>query len=137
MDRAESLRRLAGATNGHLGTVRPDGRPHVVVATFALVGEDIVTAIDRKPKTTQRLQRLVNIEANPAVTFLVDHYEDDWTRLWWVRVDGTASIHADGPVRDTAVNALVGKYERYNQTPPDGPVIVIRTDRLVAWSHTR
>lgn len=136
MDRTEGLRRLAEAPTGHLGTVRPDGRPHVVVVTFALSGDHIITAIDHKPKTTQRLQRLVNIEANPSVTFLVDHYENDWARLWWVRVDGKASIYRDGPAHQAAVDALAAKYQPYRETPPTGPVISISTDRVTAWGDT-
>jgi PPOX class probable F420-dependent enzyme len=86
-----------------LATVTPGGRPHLVPVVFALVtdpqgaedaedAEDVVyTAVDAKPKTTRRLRRLANIEGNPEVSLLVDHYADDWTRLWWVRVDGVAT----------------------------------------------
>ncbi len=72
MDRAESLDRLAAARSGHLATVRPDGSPHVVVVTFALIDGFAVTAIDHKPKSTRRLQRIANIEANPVASLLVD-----------------------------------------------------------------
>lgn len=125
---------MARAPSGHLGTVRPDGRPHVVVVTFAVVGDIIVTAIDHKPKTTERLQRLVNIEAHPSVTFLVDHYQDDWTGLWWVRADGQASLHQSGETWDDAIEALRAKYGQYQQRPPEGPVIVIVPDRVISWS---
>jgi len=127
---------MAGARSGHLGTVRPDGRPHVVVVTFAVAEGNIVTAIDHKPKRTERLQRLVNIEANPSVTFLVDHYENDWNRLWWARADGPASIHTSGGVRDAAIEALCAKYDQYRDRPPEGPVIVIEPDRVISWSST-
>lgn len=136
MNRAESLTRLANAPAGHLGTVRPDGRPHVVVVTFALLEEKIVTAIDHKPKTTDRLQRVVNIEANPSVTFLVDHYENDWTRLWWVRIDGHASVSYSGQTREESIEALVAKYEHYERTPPVGPIITIAPERVISWEHT-
>jgi PPOX class probable F420-dependent enzyme len=127
---------MAGERTGHLGTVRPDGRPHVVVVTFAMANGDIVTAIDQKPKRTERLQRLVNIEANPSVTFLVDHYQNDWARLWWVRVDGTASIHDSGRRRDEAIEALAGKYEQYRLQPPEGVIVSIRPERVISWSST-
>jgi PPOX class probable F420-dependent enzyme len=127
---------MAREHTGHLGTVRPDGRPHVVVVTFAMAAGDIVTAIDHKPKRTERLQRLVNIVAHPSVTFLVDHYEDDWQRLWWVRVDGRASIHRSGETWDEAVEALVAKYEQYRLQPPAGPVIAIRPGKVTSWSGT-
>lgn len=136
MDRADALARLAGERSGHLGTVRPDGTPHVVVVTFALSNGRIVTAIDHKPKRTDRLQRVINIEANPSVTFLVDHYEDDWDRLWWVRIDGRASISSSGDVRDAAIVSLSAKYEQYRSRPPQGPAIVVEPDRVISWSST-
>lgn len=137
MDRAEALIRLARARSGHLGTVRPDGKPHVVVVTFAAMGGSVVTAIDHKPKRTQRLQRLVNIEANRSASLLVDHYDEDWDGLWWVRLDGPASIHRTGELWSGAVDALVDKYPQYRERPPEGPVIVIAQDRVTWWDGTR
>lgn len=137
MDRAEALARLSRARAGHLGTVRPDGRPHVVVVTFAIVAGNVVTAIDHKPKRTERLQRLINVEATPWASLLVDHYDEDWDRLWWVRVDGPAAIHQDDELRSDAVGALVGKYPQYERQPPRGPVIVLAQDRLTWWDGTR
>lgn len=127
---------MAAAPAGHLATITPDGRPHVVVITFALIDGFVVTAIDHKPKKTQRLQRLVNIAANPTTSFLVDHYDDDWTRLWWVRVDGPASIHEFGEIREVGVAALVAKYPQYRERPPGGPVIALALDRLSYWEST-
>lgn len=137
MDRAEALIRLARARAGHLGTVRPDGRPHVVVVTFAAVAGNLVTAIDHKPKRTERLQRLENIEANRWASLLIDHYEEDWERLWWVRMDGPASIHQGDELWSEAIASLVGKYAQYEKQPPRGPVIVIAQDRLTWWDGTR
>lgn len=136
MNRAEGLDRLARSRSGHLATVRPDGRPHVVVITFALLEQTIVTAIDHKPKMTQRLQRLVNIERTPQASFLADHFEEDWHRLWWVRVDGTGEIHTGGEMRDHAIEALVSKYAQYRETPPEGPVIAISIERVSSWEGT-
>ena len=78
-----------------LATASPAGVPHLVPVTFACVaGADdwLVFAVDHKPKTTTRLRRLANIESNPSVTFLVDEYDDDWSRLWWVRADAQARL---------------------------------------------
>lgn len=134
---AESLDRLATARSGHLATVRPDGKPHVVVVTFALIDGYAVTAIDHKPKTTTRLQRLTNIEANPVASLLVDHYDDDdWTNLWWVRVDGEASIHHDGTIREHAIEALTIKYTQYEEQPPEGPVIAISLEGISSWASS-
>lgn len=135
MEHAEALELLAGARVGYLSTVRPDGRPHVVVATFALVGERLVTAIDDKPKTTQSLQRLRNVEAGSDAAFLADHYDDgDWSRLWWVRVDGPARVLGEGPTHDEAISALVAKYDQYQDRPPGGPVVAIEIERVTSWA---
>lgn len=134
MDRAECEERLAAARSGHLATVRPDGRPHLVVVTFATYGDRIVTAIDHKPKSTQRLQRLVNIEADPNVSFLVDGYDEDWARLWWVRVDGGAGIWVDGVEWHEAIDALVVRYDQYRERRPEGPVIAIEPSEITGWA---
>ena len=105
--------------------------------TFALVGDDrLVTAIDHKPKTTMRLQRLANIDARPEVTVLVDHYEDDWEQLWWVRLRGDAHAVAAGDEWDEAVAALVARYAQYEERPPDGPVIVVEITSWLGWAWT-
>lgn len=126
-------RRLAEALVAHLATVGPGGRPHIVPITFAIEGDAIYFAVDAKPKRTTDLQRLRNIEANPAVAVLVDHYEDDWSRLWWVRVDGQARVLGPGQ-SDRAVGLLVDRYAQYRQARPSGPVVVITIDRITGWS---
>jgi PPOX class probable F420-dependent enzyme len=115
-----------------LATVGPSG-PHLVPIVFAVVGEAVCTAVDGKPKTTPDLRRLRNIRADPRVTVLVDHYADDWSLLWWVRLDGRARVvDAAEPGGLAAIEALTGKYEQYRSTPPPGPVILIQPQR---WSH--
>jgi PPOX class probable F420-dependent enzyme len=136
MNRAESLARLAVARSGHMATVRPDGEPHIVVVTFALIDEHVVTAIDHKPKTTQRLQRIVNIESHPSASFLVDHYDDDWAKLWWVRVDGAAAVHEDGALHQHAIESLTIKYPQYEERPPEGPVVTIALDDVSWWASS-
>jgi PPOX class probable F420-dependent enzyme len=117
-----------------LATVRPDGTPHLVVVTFALVGDTVVTAVDEKPKTTASLQRLANIEHQSAVSLLVDHYDEDWSQLRWVRLDGTAEVVHDEPRRTELLDSLVVKYEQYRREPPLGPVVVIDVRRATSWS---
>ena len=136
METAEALSRLAAARSGHLATIRPDGLPHVVVVTFAVTADSVVTAIDHKPKSTRWLQRLRNISAHPVAAFLVDHYDDDWTRLWWVRVDGPATIHESGDIHADAIAALAGKYPQYREIQPEGPVIAVALADVTSWSHT-
>jgi PPOX class probable F420-dependent enzyme len=123
---------LAAARVGRLATVRPDGRPHVVVCCFAVEGDLVWTAVDAKPKRGTRLQRLTNLRANPRASLLVDHYEEDWERLWWVRVDGTAEVLDEGD--DRALAALTAKYPQYTASPPAGPVIALTIVRMSAWS---
>ncbi|MEU8355303.1 TIGR03668 family PPOX class F420-dependent oxidoreductase [Nonomuraea sp. NPDC048882] len=117
-----------------LARIARDGTPRVVPVTFALMGEHVVTAVDHKPKTTTNLARLRDIAANPAVSLLADHYEDDWTRLWWVRADGRASIMADGEPRERALDALAAKYAQYRERRPEGPVILVEVSRWRGWS---
>jgi PPOX class probable F420-dependent enzyme len=126
--------RLASARVGHLATVRPDGRPHVVVCCFALEGDRLWTAVDAKPKATTRLQRLVNVRAHPWASLLVDHYEEDWGGLWWVRVDGAATVLDRGGEYERALAALVSKYAQYADAPPGGPVIALAAERWRGWA---
>ena len=120
---------------GRLATVRSDGRPHLVPVTFASAGPGlIVTAVDHKPKRNTNLQRLDNIRANPAATLLVDHYEDDWASLWWVRIDATAKVVLDEPHRTELAAALVRKYQQYAENPPAGAVIVLTIRHVASWN---
>ncbi len=116
----------------HLATVDPAGRPHVVPICFALDGATLYTAVDEKPKRTRRLQRLRNIEANPRVEVVIDHYDDDWALLWWVRLRGTARI-VDDP---RAMELLAAKYAQYRAHPPAGPVIAVTIEERSEWAAT-
>ena len=122
-----------------LATITPDRTPHLVPVVFAVDGEsrdcpDVVyTAVDGKPKTTQRLRRLANIETNPQVSLLVDEYADDWTQLWWVRVDGAATIHSDGAMMLTGIRLLRAKYSQYQTVALSGPVIAVTVARWSSW----
>lgn len=121
---------------GRLATVRPDGSPHVVPVTFALIDAHIATMVDHKPKTTARLQRLTNIETNGSAALLVDHYVDEWSKLWWVRVDGPAEVHRDGRTWKKAGDALEAKYRQYCEKRPTGPAILISIGKITFWAST-
>ena len=125
--------RVASARAGHLATVRPDGRPHLVVCCFATTGDTVYSAVDDKPKTTRQLQRLRNLAAHPAVALLVDHYSDDWTALWWVRVDGSGRLLNRDDEYDRAMALLAEKYDQYRRRTPAGPLIGIDIQRWTAW----
>ncbi len=115
-----------------LATVDREGRPHVVPICFVVDGDTLYTAVDEKPKRTRRLRRLQNIEANPRVEVLIDHYEDDWSKLWWVRLRGTAQIVED----PRAVDLLAAKYVQYRERPPAGPVIAIEIEERSEWTSS-
>ncbi|GAA1258611.1 TIGR03668 family PPOX class F420-dependent oxidoreductase [Sphaerisporangium rubeum] len=124
--------RFSAAQVARLATVTPDGAPHLVPVTFAMQGDLVLTAVDHKPKTTTALRRLRNIEHDPRVSLLVDHFEDDWTHLWWIRADGHASIlYGD----DRPLAPLVAKYPQYAARPPEGPVIAVQVTRYVSWAY--
>ena len=134
MDEARCRAYLAAARVGRLATVRPDGGPHVVVCCYALDGDRVWTAVDDKPKAGPRLQRLANVRANPRASLLVDHYEEDWEALWWVRVDGAAAVLEGGNEGERAIAALTARYPQYARARPGGPVIAITVERITGWS---
>lgn len=132
--------RFAAARVARLATVSAAGVPHLVPITFAVLERDrVVFVVDHKPKSTTRLRRLANIAANPAVCLLVDEYDDDWSRLWWVRADGTATVvDADddtGPWTE-AVDALAARYPAYVEHRPAGPVVSIEVTTWSGWAAT-
>lgn len=127
-------RRFAGARVGHLATADAVATPHVVPVCFGLQDDTIYFAVDAKPKRTTDLKRLRNIAANPRVSILVDHYEEDWRLLWWVRADGRARVVGDGDELERAIAILQRRYAQYHDAPPGGPVVAISIQRLSGWS---
>jgi PPOX class probable F420-dependent enzyme len=106
------------------------GAPHLVPIVFAVDGDTVWTAVDAKPKRTRELRRLDNVRANPRVAVLVDHYEDDWSALWWARADGSARVLESAP---GAVELLAARYAAYRAEPPAGPFLEIRVARWSGW----
>jgi PPOX class probable F420-dependent enzyme len=127
--------RLTSAPVVRLATTDETGRPHLVVVTFAVEGDHIFTAVDAKPKRTRDLKRLRNIRADPRVAVLADHYEDDWTRLWWVRADALAEIIEDPAAMARPVSLLRERYRQYREAPPEGPVIALTVERWTGWAY--
>jgi PPOX class probable F420-dependent enzyme len=137
LDAEESQRRLASGRVATLATLSADGRPVLVPITFSCSGDRIVSVVDHKPKTTSALRRLDNIRRNPTVSVLVHDYDDaDWDRLWWVRADGRAHVVSDGTAYDEAIEALIGKYPQYRETPPSGSAVVVDVTSWRGWSAT-
>jgi PPOX class probable F420-dependent enzyme len=126
--------RVATAGVAHLATANADGRPHIVPICFALDGQMLYFAVDAKPKRTTNLKRLRNIAANPAVSILIDHYEDDWERLWWVRIDGLARVAIQEAEVAKALHLLGQRYKQYRATAPAGPVVAVEVEGMVGWA---
>lgn len=135
-------RRFASVPVGHLATADATAHPHVVPFVFAVEASDdpahrdrIYTAVDQKPKRTTALRRLVNVAENPAVAALVDHYEDDWERLWWVRADGPGRLVRAGSLEEQrAIRLLQARYRPYQTRPPAGPILAIEVERWSGWT---
>jgi PPOX class probable F420-dependent enzyme len=125
--------RVLAATVARLATIDPDGRPHLVPIVFVLDGETLYSAVDAKPKRSRALRRIENARERPDVTVLIDHYEDDWERLWWVRLRGRARVLDGGEEAQRALGLLANKYEQYQRERPDSPVLAIDIAEWRGW----
>ncbi len=130
----EARARVLNARVGYLATADAAGVPHIVPITFVVDADRIITAVDGKPKRGTRLRRLDNIAANPAVSLLVESYDDDWSRLWWARADGVAAVLTNEEARAGVVELLRARYPQYTTVSIDGPVIVIEVRRWSGWT---
>jgi PPOX class probable F420-dependent enzyme len=120
-----------------LATVAPDGRPHQVPIVFARVAGVLWSPVDGKPKASGALARIRNLRAEPRVSLLLDHYDDDWQRLWWIRIDGRACTVAGDAGAEAALRA---KYPQYREVPlyAGEPLLIrIDADRVVSWRADR
>lgn len=133
LDETTMRERVAVARHARMATVATDGQPHVVPVVFALDGSQLWIAVDDKPKRSRDLKRLRNIAAQPKVSILVDHYEEDWTRLWWVRLDGDARVLPTQRWQHP-IDLLRAKYPQHRAAPPDGPVIEVRIHTWRGWA---
>ncbi|WP_433781673.1 TIGR03668 family PPOX class F420-dependent oxidoreductase [Actinomycetospora sp. CA-101289] len=134
LDADDARGRFAAARVARLATVSGGGQPHLVPVVFAVEHDTVLIAVDAKPKRHRALRRLRNIAENPAVSLLVDHYDDDWDALWWVRADGTATVGDAVPLLGRARAALGARYPRHREQPPEGPAIVVEVARWSGWS---
>jgi PPOX class probable F420-dependent enzyme len=135
----DTVRRLAGAARvARLATVDPDGTPHLVPVCFALdpITDRLHIAVDHKPKRGTELRRTANLRATGRACLLVDHYDEDWSRLWWVRLDGSGGVLDDTAEAERAIDALAAKYPQYREQRPDGPVLRIEITGYRGWTAT-
>jgi PPOX class probable F420-dependent enzyme len=127
-------RLIALAPIGRLATVRSNGSPHVVPICFVITDDVIYSAVDDKPKRHRHLQRISNVTSTGTASLLVDEYNDDWSRLWWVRLDGRARMVDNTSEAERAIRLLRDKYAQYRDQPPSGPVLAVDIQRWVGWS---
>jgi PPOX class probable F420-dependent enzyme len=127
-------RRVTESSVARLGTIDPDGRPHLVPIVFALEGDTLYSAVDTKRKDSRTLRRIENARERQDVTVLVDHYDNDWARLWWVRLRGHARVLDAGEEAVRALALLTDKYEQYQETAPGLPVLAVDITEWRGWS---
>jgi PPOX class probable F420-dependent enzyme len=130
---AEARARFAAARVARLATADAAGRPHLVPVAFAVSGDTVYSAVDAKPKRTKALRRLANVRENPAVSLLVDHWdEEDWGALWWARADGRGRVL--DPAEAEAQRAIEALRERYPRQLADGEVLAVDVERWSGWA---
>ena len=133
MTAAQARERFAAARVARLATLTPDGRPHVVPIAFVLGGDTVYSAVDAKPKRTTALARLTNVASQPAAAVLADHYEEDWTALWWVRGDGWGRV-LGGEDESEIARASDLLRARYPQQQITGRMLAVDVTRWSGWS---
>ncbi|WP_410657692.1 TIGR03668 family PPOX class F420-dependent oxidoreductase [Amycolatopsis sp. lyj-112] len=130
---AETRARFEGERIARLATTGSDGVPHLVPVTFVLEGDSVVFAIDHKPKSTTALRRLKNIAENPVVGFLTDHYDEDWSQLWWARADGVARVLTDPAEQALPARLLREKYPQYEAMPAPHAIVSTLVHSWRGW----
>lgn len=119
---------------GRLCTIGPGGTPHAVPFCYCLEEEHLYWAVDAKPKRGGRLQRLRNLDRDPRAVVLVDRWSEDWSELWWVRLEGRGRTVEEEAERSHALELLSAKYTQYRAQPPPGPVVRIDVERWSGWA---
>jgi PPOX class probable F420-dependent enzyme len=132
---AQARAHFATARVARLATADAAGRPHLVPVAFAVVGDTVYSAVDAKPKRTKALRRLANVRENPAVSLLVDHWdEEDWDALWWARADGRGRVL--DPAEPEALRGIAALRERYPRQQAEGEVLAVDVERWSGWASS-
>ena len=130
---------ITDSSIAYLSTVSHKGHPHIVPICFVLLDQNFYSLLDNKPKNVQllKLKRVQNIISNPKVALIVNHYEDDWDKLWHVLIKGNGSIVSNELERRAAIKSLKQKYGQYLHMDVDlNPVIKIKPTNIVSWGAT-
>ena len=131
----EARARFVEARVAVLGSIGPDGAPHLVPVVFAVDGERIHLAVDTKPKGGGELARVANLRGNPRCALLVQEYDEDWRRLWWARADGRATVVDDEPALARTLGLLHDRYQQYGAgTRVISPGMLVEVERWSGWS---
>src|SRR5919106_3558373 len=136
MDQEEMRRRVAAARVARLATIDPDGTPNVVPVVFVLDGDTLYSSVDEKPKRTRELQRLENLRRDPRFMIVIDHYDEDWPAVWWVRLRGRGRVLEGGSEREDALRLLTEKYHQYQHEGPQGAVVALDVDQWRGWAYS-
>jgi PPOX class probable F420-dependent enzyme len=129
---------IAEGRVGRLGTADGSGQPLVVPICYAFDGERLYSAVDAKPKRTaaDHLRRIRNIRDNPRVSVVIDHYDEDWSRLSWVIIEGLADLLTEGAEFTRGADLLLAKYPQYRAmglARDAGMMVRVRPTRVSQW----
>jgi PPOX class probable F420-dependent enzyme len=138
---------LAAASTATLATIAPSGPPRLVPICFVVASSSsndtirMYSPIDDKPKATgdpRRLARVRDILARPRAALLVDRWSEDWSRLFWIRIEAAVSVvepgGRDGREHAAAVGALRAKYPQYEAHGLEArPLLRFTVERVVTW----
>ena len=128
---------IRSARIAHFATADRSGQPHAVPICFVFDDKYFYSPIDEKPKRTApaKPKRLRNIAENPQVSLVIDHYDENWSKLAYVLITGAARVMQRGQRHRRAVTLLRRKYSQYRTMAIDRrPVIVIKPKRITGWS---
>ena len=121
-----------------LATADSAGRPHVIPICYVALGDSVYMTIDQKPKreSSRGLKRMTNMRENPQVAMVADHYDDDWSRLGWVMVQGRAQVLDSGDEHDRAQASLRARYPQLGAMQIESlPVVAIRIEHASSWGR--
>jgi PPOX class probable F420-dependent enzyme len=136
MDERQMRSRVAEARAARVGTVDERGRTHLVPIVFVIDGDTLYSATAAGPRLVKRLR---NLQRDPRVAILVDAYDEDWSKVWWVRMRGHGRSIEDGPERDHALRLLWERYPQFRSIPPSeaaGPVMAVDIEEWSGWSYS-